>query len=50
MTKRYGNVKQDYMKKIRKEKDDLGLTVIYVEECEKYKKEIQREVIYNKVM
>lgn len=38
------------MKKIWKSKDELGLTVIYVEECDKFEKEIQREIIYNKVM
>lgn len=48
MKKRYGNIKQDYMKKIYKSKDELGLTVIYVEECDKYEKENQKEVIYRK--
>lgn len=51
MKKRYGNFKQNYMKKIWKSKDDLGLDVIYVEQCDKFKRERQQEIIRkNKLM
>lgn len=38
---RYGNQKQDYMKKINRKRDSWGQFVIYVEECEKYLHERQ---------
>lgn len=38
---RYGNLKQDYMKKIKRARDSWGDTIIYVYECEKYKYEKQ---------
>lgn len=51
MKKRYGNFKQNYMKKIWREKDELGLNVIYVEQCDRFKREIQKEIIRkNKLM
>ena len=33
---RYGNIQKDYMKKIKKGKDDWGQTVIYVSKCDNY--------------
>ena len=49
---RYGNKKQEYMKKIKKAKDSWGETVIYVLECEKYEYEKQSDLhnIKNKRM
>lgn len=36
---RYGNARQEYMKKISKVKDSWGETVIYVSKCDRYKVE-----------
>ena len=36
---RYNNIKQDYMLKISRSKDDMGQYVIYVAKCEKYEYE-----------
>ena len=36
------------MKKIWKAKDEIGLDVIYVEECDKFENERTRERIYRK--
>lgn len=45
---RYGNFEQAYMKKIWKAKDEIGLDVIYVEECDRFENERTRERIYKK--
>ena len=38
---RYGNIKKEYMKEIKKAKDSWGQNVIYVGKCDNYEYENQ---------